>query len=901
MKTKQIDEATEYTDFLHSKQYTLAPGGIEITEDTINPLLYDFQKAIVKWACRKGRAAVFADCGLGKTLIQLEWARLMTRRSLIIAPLCVAKQTITEAKKLNQAVHFVRNQNEIQEGINITNYEMVDNFTDDIDAVVLDESSILKSLAGKTRKKLIEIFKNVPYRLCCTATPCPNDIAELGNHSEFLGILTYPEMLASFFVNKADKGMGWVMKGYAHDAFYKWLASWAVCLNNPEDLGFDGSKFILPDLNIEHVEIPITLRREGELFFMGLKGIQDRLKIRRETVEARVNVVYWFITKNNLTLEPGVDIVNKNKKGDMSCIEPQNKKKNICVNTIESIETNGIKELQKNKPSITLPEKKDTHLIQNIEKSCEPYQETEIKRARETDALSPIMGLPNKTIKICSYPKGGCVPFVEQLKVTEQIEKCTLTTAILPGKSEDCFVPTVIRGLENLKTVLNYSKEQYLIYCGLNEEQDRMAKLFGDDCFSVYGSLSIEEKEDRITRWLNNERPVIISKPRILGWGVNFQQCHNVVFIGLSDSYESYYQCIRRAWRFGQTKPVNAYVILTDAEREIYQNVKRKELEAGNMSKELVKNIEEFERMEIHGSEKKTDIETVKYHGKSWELYNGDAVDVTMQLPENSIDFSIYSPPFISLYTYSATERDMGNTKNEEEFFNHYRFLIRNLLKITKTGRNTAVHVSQVPAMLIKDGYIGLKDFRGEVVRQYEKEGWIYHGEIVISKNPQAQAVRTKSKSLLFVQLKRDSSWLRPGLADYILLFRKPGENKIPILPKDISNEDWIKWAHPVWLDIRENHTLNKCEARSDKDERHVCPLQLDVIDRCVRLWSNVRETILSPFAGIGSEGYQSILRGRKFIGIELKPEYAKVAIDNLNKADQEIGQNDLFQKEAIL
>lgn len=319
------------------------------------------------------------------------------------------------------------------------------------------------------------------------------------------------------------------------------------------------------------------------------------------------------------------------------------------------------------------------------------------------------------------------------------------------------------------------------------------------------------------------------------------------------------------------------------------------------MSQELIKNIEEFERAEIHQkASAASETGIIKHKGDKWELWEGDCVDSTSEMEDDSIDFSIYSPPFISLYTYNSTSRDLGNSKSDDIFYEHYDYLIKNIMRITKPGRNTAIHTSQVPAMLIRDGYIGLKDFRGDIIRAYQKAGWIYHGEIVIQKNPQAQAVRTKSKSLLFVQLKRDSSWLRPGLADYIILMRKPGENQVPILPADISNEDWIKYAHPVWWDIRENRTLNKTEARSEKDEKHIAPLQLDVIDRCVRLWSNPGELVASFFAGIGSEGYQSIMRGRRFIGCELKPEYAQVAIRNLRKAEHLTDQPLLFAKDEL-
>lgn len=282
------------------------------------------------------------------------------------------------------------------------------------------------------------------------------------------------------------------------------------------------------------------------------------------------------------------------------------------------------------------------------------------------------------------------------------------------------------------------------------------------------------------------------------------------------------------------------------------------------------------------------------YAGDGWTLTNGDCIEGVASLDADSIDVSVYSPPFISLYTYTASERDMGNCASSDEFFEHFGFLMRELLRVTKPGRLTCVHVAQVPAMLERDGYIGLKDFRGQTIAAYAENGWIYHGEVCIDKDPQAQAIRTKAKGLLFVQMRKDSSWSRPALADYILLFRKPGENVTPIQP-DITNDQWIEWARPIWYGIRESDTLQVAEARDDQDERHICPLQLGTIERCVRLWSNPGETVLSPFAGIGSEGYESIRLGRKFIGFELKPTYAAVAAKNLIAAEHARSQGTLF------
>jgi DNA modification methylase len=286
------------------------------------------------------------------------------------------------------------------------------------------------------------------------------------------------------------------------------------------------------------------------------------------------------------------------------------------------------------------------------------------------------------------------------------------------------------------------------------------------------------------------------------------------------------------------------------------------------------------------------------YTGDGWTLEHGDCVERIANVGDNSVGLSVYSPPFLSLYTYSATERDMGNCSTKEEFFEHFGFLIRELLRVTKPGRLTCCHVAQVAAMLERDGYIGLKDFRGDTIRAFESNGWVYHGEVCIDKDPQAQAIRTKAKGLLFVQMRKDSSWSRPAMADYITVFRKPGENTVPIQP-DITNDQWIEWARPIWYGIRESDTLHVAEARGEDDERHICPLQLGTIERCIRLWSNPGELVLSPFAGIGSEGYESIRLGRRFIGFELKERYAEVAVKNLQAAERANDQGSLFAVET--
>jgi DNA modification methylase len=277
-----------------------------------------------------------------------------------------------------------------------------------------------------------------------------------------------------------------------------------------------------------------------------------------------------------------------------------------------------------------------------------------------------------------------------------------------------------------------------------------------------------------------------------------------------------------------------------------------------------------------------------------WALYNADCVEVIKEIPDKSIDLSVFSPPFATLYTYSSSERDMGNSKDYAEFFSWLGFLTDDLLRVTKNGRSAAVHVSDIATTMVHHGVSGVYDFSGDVIKTFVKAGWIYDGRVTIDKDPQAQAIRTKTRALLFVQLEKDSALSRPAMADYILRFRVPGENKIPV-DTSLSREEWIEWARPVWYGIRESETLNAAVAREEKDERHVCPLQLGVIERCIKLWSNSGDVVLSPFAGIGSEGYVALRNDRRFVGIELKKSYYETALNNLSNACRQLSLLDKF------
>lgn len=739
-----------YTEFLESKKPRVEAIGIK--PHPVHKKLFDWQSDIVRWALKQGRAAIFADCGMGKTLMQVEWISQMWRygrpeilmpRCLIVAPLSVAHQTIAEAKQIGVEIAY-KTEPDDSGVIWITNYQRLHKFIGiDFDAIVLDESSILKSLDGKTRTLLLEQFTSIPYRLCCTATPSPNDETELTNHAEFLNVMSRKEMLATFFVHDSEESgdKGWRLKKHAREDYWRWVAQWAVYVRRPSDLGYPDDGFILPPLNIQEIVVESNFVQNGFLFPGMAKGIQGRIQARKHTLNMRVE------------------------------------------KAVEIIKNSG-------------------------------------------------------------------------------------------------------------------SKEQWLVWCGLNDEGAQLAKALKSKALLIEGKTDDDSRITYESCWRSGKVQTLITKPGMFGFGLNWQHCHNVMYVGLSDSFEQWYQSIRRCWRFGQTKPVNVVVVTSDAEMAIVDNIKNKERKADDLAAGIVAAMKDYQIENLLGSigNQKDEYKMKTIETDDYKLMLGDCVERIKEIKTGSVGLSIFSPPFSQLYTYSASERDMGNARDHQAFFEHFKFLIPELLRATMPGRRCCVHTQQIAQTLVKDGAIGLYDFRAEVVQAFVEDGWIYDGEIVIDKNPQAQAIRTKAKQLMFVQKNKDSSWSRPAMADYVLLFRAPGKNPEPIQHTAISgvtNEEWIKFAHPIWYDINESDTLNYRDARENADERHICPLQLETIRRCIRLWSNPGDLILSPFMGIGSEGYIAMEQQRRFVGIELKESYFKQAVKNISAA---IKQESLFE-----
>ena len=386
---------------------------------------------------------------------------------------------------------------------------------------------------------------------------------------------------------------------------------------------------------------------------------------------------------------------------------------------------------------------------------------------------------------------------------------------------------------------------------------------------------------------------MLITKTKIASFGMNYQNCNNQIFASLDFSFEGLYQAIRRCYRFGQEKQVNVYLITTDTMANVKQTIDEKQKKFEEMQKTMSDTINE----NLH----KDYLNNAEYDTKPFEtefcsVKRGDCVQLIKDLPDESIGLSIFSPPFAELYTYSNYVEDMGNSKDYKEFLTQFGFLVKELYRVVQSGRNVCVHCMDLPIQKGKEGFIGLRDFSGMILKLFEDCGFIYHSRITIWKDPVVEMQRTKALGLLHKQIKKDSTMCRVGIPDYVLVFRKDGDRKNPVSNTDMPVDLWQKIASPVWMDINQSNTLQGMrDAREDKDEKHICPLQLDVIERCILLYSNKGDKVLTPFMGIGSEVYQAVKMERFGVGFELKDSYYEIAVKNIKSAIFDKGQQTLF------
>lgn len=743
--------AANYEEFLAQKAPTVPVVGFE--PGPFTPGLFPWQQAVVGRALRAGRHALFEDCGLGKSVQALEWARQVSDhagdRVLILAPLAVAHQFEREAAKFGLPCRYRTGLSD--DPVIVTNYERLDAFNPGhFSGVVLDESGILKAYSGKVKNQIINAFARMPFRLACTATPAPNDVTELGNHAEFLGVMKSSEMLARWFINDSGEAGVYRLKKHAAADFWRWVASWSVALGRPSDL-------------LDETGRPYSAE--------------------------------------------GYDL-----------------------------------------PPLTIVE----HVVQKIE--------------------APADGVLFRHVNV---------------------NATTLHRELRRSLAE--------RVAEAAEIVRTEPSEPWLLWCTTNEEADAIAAAL-PEAVEVRGDMDSDEKARRLNAFSTGAIRILITKGGIAGFGMNWQHCARVVKLASNFSFEQFYQEVRRCWRFGQTREVVVHVICASGEERIRATVMEKQEGHVEQRKQMVAAQREVQLESVANRRAEVGAGRIATKaGTGWKIHHGDCVEVMRSMPDNSVDLNLHSPPFSSLYIYSASLRDMGNCRDDAEFFANYRFLIPEILRTLKPGRICVVHCKDLPDYRGSSGAVGLRDFPGEIVREFESprlaDGtrFKYASKVTIWKSPVTEMHKTKSHGLLYKTVRENASFSRQGLPDYLLAFRK-------VVPGDVCTEpvthtretfpldDWQEYASPVWMDIDQTDTLNVAIARAADDEKHLAPLPLGVVRRCVRLWSNPGDLVFSPFTGIGSEGVGALELGRRFEGAELKDTYFERACRNCQDATSQGG-----------
>lgn len=781
-----------YQEFLEKKKIKVDAVGFKIDKSELNPMLYDYQADIVEIALWKGRFLLMQDTGLGKSPELLEWAyhvKLHVNKPvLIVAPLGVTYQLQKEGEKFNRPVIRIREPEQVTDvDCYVINYDILHKFTKiakKFGGIVFDESAIFKGLSSKTRKLALQLVRNIPFRLCASATPSPNDFDELLRQAEILGIMKEKEAKANWFIQDGNSANKWRLKGHAEDGFWEWVSEWAVAMRMPSDLGYLNDNFQRSDLHIHEIVVagkPYK-NQQGQmsLFPLVARTMSERREARKSTIFERVSEV--------------VDLVH-----------------------------------------------------------------------------------------------GGLADYIPDYDPDNE--------------------PMI-------------AWREYL-----NEADEVVNQL--PEFVDIRGGQTMEEKEERIINFANSQNGKIVTDPRMFGHGMNFQHSRIQFFIGLSDSFESIYQAIRRQWRNFQKRDVHVFFITATTQGGVVKNIKRKEAQHDRLYDEIVARMaKHYNRNRTRIGRQEMEYKVDKFETENSVIWLGDSAEMLENEPDESVALTITSVPFPGMYAYTNSARDAGNCKDGQETTQHIQYIMEQVYRTTKPGRLCCIHLTQEPLFKWKDGHVGRLDFRGDIIRMMQNMGWIYWSEVSIVKNPQMKAMRTNDSGLTQASVHKDMARAAPAMNDYVVIFKKMGENDAPIpaliSPKYekmdgwLTMEDWIAYAHGVWqfendadllplpeeiwLDIQESDVLRlngkqaHVQGREDKDEKHLCPLQNGVIERLLLMYSNPDETVLDPFSGQGTTGYWSIYHGRKYRGCEIKESYWKLSQKVLQSAEKAANEYDMFE-----
>lgn len=1001
----------DYIDFLKTKIEIAKETGFEVSLADIHPTLKPHQKDSVRWAVKGGRRALFEAFGLGKTLMQLEWTRIVVRHTsgvgLIVVPLGVKQEFERDAVNIlgMEKPQYVRTMAEVRAAtgkILLTNYERVRD--GDIDptyftAVSLDEASVLRGFGSKTYQTFLPKFKGVPYKLVCTATPSPNRYKELIHYAGYLEVMDTGQALTRFFQRDSTKANNLTLYPHKEDEFWLWVSTWALFVTKPSDLGYDDTGYDLPPLDVRYHEIPVDHTGAGEerdgqllLFREAAAGLKDAAREKRESIDVRVAKVLEVIefeyrcegtpqaiSKGILPEEQGT-VARSSESSKQTKLREQQRK---VQTEIKSVEGNQSRKDEGTSKGIFLEKRRESQ-----EKECRvvfeqqregqaSIEETKIEEIRsDRGGLSENFDGPESSM--CNMWSEGRIGKEEYQSLRGSLPRdggCTRSTL----SEVQCRPRDVRRECGPAKKSEGVS-DQIIVWCHLNEEQERLEKALksrGISVASIYGSLPMEEKERRLLDWKDRKYSVLLSKPEILGSGANLQQSHIAIFAGIDYSFNDTIQAVHRVHRFGQKRTCEVHFIYMESEKEILNTLLQKwrqhDYLVGKMT-EIIKKYGLSGTSVIDKLARSIGVERVKLQGKKWTAVNNDCVLETSQMPENSIDLIHTSIPFSNHYEYTPSYNDFGHNEDTAKFFEQMDYLTPQLLRILKPGRVAAIHVKDrvLFGNATGTGMPTIEPFHALCIDHYMRHGFQYFGMITVV----TDVVRENNQTyrLGWSEQCKDGTKMGVGCPEYILLFRKLPTDRstayadepvtktkveytraqwqidahgfwrssgdrllskeelasMPVnklqaayrkysrgtvydyqehveLAKKLDIDGKLpatfmvvapgSWTDEVWDDINRMRTLNTTQSQR-RQQMHVCPLQIDIVERIINRYSNPEDVVLDPFGGLMTVPYCAVRMGRHGYGIELNADYFRDGVGYLKAAESQVDMPTLFDLE---
>jgi DNA modification methylase len=999
-----------YEQFLESKMAIAPRLGLDCDPSEVNPILKPHQRDAVVWAVRGGRRALFEAFGLGKTMQQLEIVRIILNKiggnGLIVCPLGVRQEFKRDADTLGIPVQFVRSDNEVdydlgEPSIYLTNYESIREKKLNpagFKVISLDEAAILRGFGGtKTFRSLMQMFEgSATYRFVATATPSPNEYIELLAYAAFLDIMDVSQAKTRFFKRDSTQADKLTLLAHKEREFWAWCASWALFLQKPSDLGYSDEGYTLPDLDIRWHEIPTDHSRagydsrsgQGRLIQNTTISVTNQAKEKRESLAARILKMTEIISGQTHTRIPARVLREEQGTSQQEATE------GLLRSSSEGEASSPNEGLESEQPGQVEGVSAAVQSVDQIERTS-PDENAAAKKLRSDGrGLPPAVGSTVGTVRNMRTTAEAGEEVAHRPRSRDRSSQGTSVREMQHGARPDGRQCQINK--ENAEI-----SEQWVIWCSLNEEQEAAeiaCESLGLSVASLYGSTPLEEREALLECWKAGQRDVLITKPVMYGAGVNLQQSHKAIFVGIGFKFSEFIQACKRQHRFLQRYPVEIHLVYTEAEREVRRTLQRK----WEQHDQLVGSMSEIIREYGLAGEainsllsRSIGCERREFSGSSWKLVNNDSVLETAAMPDDSVGLILTSIPFSTQYEYSPNYNDFGANENNEAFWHQMDFLTTELLRVLQPGRVCAIHVKDrvTPSGLTGLGFQTVQPFHAQAIFHYQKHGFAYMGMKTIV----TDVVRENNQTyrLGWTEQCKDGTKMGFGMPEYLLLFRKPTSDatngyadepvvktkplcddhgsplpfdprsnwKQPIPGTGYSRAKWQfdahgfnrqggdrllsseelrtlpheklfklwrdrslkavhdhkehvaiaeeldheqrlpatfmllpphSWHPDVWTDITRMRTLNMMQEQKGQ-QMHLCPLQFDIVERVIEVFSMKGETVFDPFAGLGTVPMMAVKMGRYGIGSELAPGYFADSVLYLRQAEAEASIPTLF------